>query len=193
MTAPIRIVSSKVLSKFWGTLTGYEIEYTRVDGTTQRLSREAYDHGAAAAVLLYDETRDRVVLVKQFRFATHIVGGPDFMIEVVAGMLDGDTPETCAQREAKEEAGVTLIELRPAFAAFVSPGSITEKIDCFVGTYRGPVDNASGLGLHHEGEDIEVMELPFDEAFAMIGRGEIMDAKTILLLQHLALSRRSAI
>lgn len=189
MTARIKIVSSKVLSDYWGTVTGYDVEYTRADGTRQHLKREAYDHGHAAAVLPYDETRDCVVLVRQFRFAAHVAGGPDFLIEAVAGLLEGDAPETCARREAEEETGVTLLDCRPAFSVFVSPGSITERIHCFIGTYRGAVQSASGLGIAHEGEDIEVMELPFESAFAMIGSGEIVDSKTILLLQHLALQR----
>jgi GDP-mannose pyrophosphatase NudK len=189
MTKRIKIVSSKVLSDYWGTVTGYDVDYRRADGTTQRLKREAYDHGHAAAVLPYDETRDCVVLVRQFRFAAHVAGGPDFLIEVVAGLLAGDAPESCARREAKEEAGVTLIDCETAFTVFVSPGSITEKIHCFVGSYRGSVENASGFGIAHEGEDIEVMELGFEAAFAMIGRGEIVDGKTILLLQHLAIKR----
>ncbi len=190
MTAEVKIVSSRVLSDFWGVTTGYEVDFTRTDGTTQHLRREAYDHGHAAAVLPYDETRDRVVLIRQFRFAAHVAGGPDMLVEVVAGLLDDDDPETCARREAMEEAGITLIDCTPAFTVFVSPGSITEKIHCFVGTYRGAVANGSGFGIAHEGEDIEVMEMDFDKAFAMIGRGEIVDSKTILLLQHLALTRR---
>lgn len=190
MTAQIKITSSRILSDFWGTTTGYEVEFTRSDGTVQHLQREAYDHGHAAAVLPFDETRRKVVLIRQFRFAAHVAGGPDMLLEVVAGLLDGDDPESCVRREAMEEAGVTLGTIAPAFTVFVSPGSITEKIHCFIGSYQGPVADAFGLGLEHEGEDIEVMEIGFDEALAMIGRGEIVDSKTILLLQHLALSRR---
>ncbi|MBU1174109.1 MAG: NUDIX domain-containing protein [Alphaproteobacteria bacterium] len=190
MTERIRIVSSKVLSDFWGTVTGYEVDYTRADGTIQRLRRESYDHGHAAAVLLHDPKRDTVVLVRQFRFAAHLAGGPDFLLEVVAGLLEGDEPETCARREAMEEAGVAMIDCTHAFTVFVSPGSITERIHCFVGTYDGPVEALSGLGLRHEGEDIEVIELKLDAAYAMIGRGEIMDSKTVLLVQHLMLARR---
>lgn len=190
MTARVKIVSEKVLSDYWGTLTGYEVDYTRADGTTQRLKREAYDHGHAAAVLLHDRERDTVVLVRQFRFAAYTVGGPSFLIEVVAGLLEGDDPLTCARREAEEEAGVTVGDCALAFTVFISPGSITEKIHCFIGTYDGPVGNASGLGLASEGEDIEVMEMTLDEAYAMVGRGEIVDSKTVLLIQHLMLSRR---
>ena len=190
MTERLKIVSTRILSDFWGTTTGYEVDYTRTDGTVQRLKREAYDHGHAAAVLPFDPEREMVTLVRQFRFAAHIAGGPDFLTEVVAGLLDDDTPETCVRREAMEEAGLALIEVTPAFTIFVSPGSITEKIHCFIGTYQGPVAAATGLGLPHEGEDIEVIEMPFADAFAMIASGEIVDSKTILLLQHLALSRR---
>jgi len=190
MSARIRITSSKVLSDFWGTTTGYEVEFTRSDGTVQHLQREAYDHGHAAAVLPFDEMRRKVVLIRQFRFAAHVAGGPDMLLEAVAGLLDGDDPETCARREAMEEAGITLDAVTPAFIVFFSDTAITEKIHCFIGSYQGPVAEASGLGLEHEGEDIEVMEIGIDEALAMIGRGEIVDSKTILLLQHLALSRR---
>ena len=190
MSARIRIVSEQVLSDFWGVTKGYEVDFTHSNGTIQRLKREAYDHGHAAAVLPYDPARGMVVLIRQFRFAAHIAGGPSDLIEVVAGLLDDDTPEVCARREAVEEAGITLIDCQPAFTVFVSPGSVTEKIHCFVGTYEGPVAAASGLGIHHEGEDIEVMEVPLDEAYAMIGRGEIVDSKSILLLQHLMLTRK---
>lgn len=190
MSERVRILSSQVLSEGWSTLTRYDVDYTRADGQTQRLLREAYDHGHAAAVLLHDPERDCVVLVRQFRFAAHMAGGPDFLVEVVAGLLDDDAPEACARRECMEEAGVTLTGLEPAFTIFVSPGSITEKIHCFVGRYRGPVAAASGFGVLHEGEDIDVIEMGFDAAFAMIASGEIVDAKTILLLQHLALARR---
>ena len=189
MSARVKIVSEQVLSDFWGVTKGYEVDFTRSDGTIQRLKREAYDHGHAAAVLPHDPERDMVILVRQFRFAAHVAGGPSFLTEVVAGLLDDDTPEVCARRETEEEAGVTLIDCAPAFTVFVSPGSITEKIHCFVGTYRGPVAAASGLGVQHEGEDIEVMEVSFADAYAMIGRGEIVDSKSILLLQHLMLTR----
>ena len=190
MSARVRIVSEKVLSDFWGVTKGYEVDFTRADGTVQRLKREAYDHGHAAAVLPHDPARGMVLLIRQFRFAAHIAGGPSDLVEVVAGLLDDDTPEVCARRETEEEAGVTLIDCQPAFTVFVSPGSITEKIHCFIGTYDGPVGNASGLGLESEGEDIEVMEMKLDEAYAMVGRGQIVDSKTVLLIQHLMLSRR---
>jgi len=191
MTSRLKIVSEKILSDFWGTTRGYEVEYTREDGTVQHLKREAYDHGHAAAVLPHDPARDTVILVRQFRFAAHVAGGPDMLVEVVAGLLDGDEPEACARRETEEEAGVTLVACDPAFTIFVSPGSITEKIHCFVGTYSSPVTHHRGLGLAHEGEEIEVLELRLDEALGMIRRGEIVDAKTIVLLQHLALARTS--
>ncbi len=189
MTAGAKIVSSRVLSDNWGTVSAYEVEYTRTDGTMERLKREAYDHGHAAAVLLYDPDRDNVVLVRQFRFGAFIAGEPAFLTEVVAGLLDDDDPETCARRESMEETGLRVMACRPVFTVFVSPGSVTEKIHCFIGTYQGPVAPASGLGAPEEGEDIEVREYPFETAFAMIGRGEIVDSKTILLLQHLALEK----
>lgn len=190
MSEPIKIISSRVLSAGWSTLKEYDVDFTRADGSVQRLTREAYDHGHAAAILLHDPMRDMVLLVRQFRFAAHMAGGPSYLAEVVAGLLEGDAPEVCARREAEEEAGVAVKDCVPAFTVFISPGSITEKIHCFIGTYDGPVGVKAGLGLEEEGEDIEVVELAFDKAFGMIASGEILDLKTVVLLQHLMLQRR---
>jgi nudix-type nucleoside diphosphatase (YffH/AdpP family) len=184
-----RIISSEILAEDWGTLRRYTIDYTRRDGTVQRHQREVYDHGMAAAVLLHCPERQVVTLVRQFRLPPFLDGRDGILLEVCAGLLDGDTPEACARREAEEEAGIRIGALRHAFDTIVSPGSLTETISCFIGAYDTGSIVSPGGGLEAEGEDIEVVELPFAEALAMIGDGRIIDAKTIMLLQHLALGR----
>jgi nudix-type nucleoside diphosphatase (YffH/AdpP family) len=189
MTSPVRIVADELLAKQWGSLRSYTIDYTRHDGSVQRLRREVYDHGLAAAVLLYCAESDEVTLVRQFRLPPHLIGRDGFLLEVCAGLLDGDPPEICARREAREEVGVEVKTLRHAFDTFVSPGSLTELIACFIGTYDAASRISAGGGLAHEGEDIEIVEIGLGEALAMIRDGRIADAKTIALLQYLALER----
>lgn len=188
MNERAKIIDKQVLAKSWGSLTSYTMDYRRQDGTVQRLEREAYDHGSAAAILLYDPDRKTVLLVRQFRFAVMLNGDDADMLEVCAGMLDGDDPQTCAIREATEESGHAPSDLRHVCDVYVSPGSVTEKVSLFIGHYHAGTRQHQGGGLAHEGEDIEVVELPLAEALAMISDGRIMDAKTVLLLQHLALT-----
>lgn len=191
MTDTIPIRSEKTLSRGWGTLKLYEIDYPHSDGSRQVLKREVFDHGHAAAVLLHDPVGDTVVLVRQFRLPAQLNGDDPYLIEVCAGLLDGDDPETCARREAMEETGIAVTELRHLFTAIASPGSLTETATCFIGTYSGPANTGTGNGLTHEGEDIEVLELDFETAFSMIASREITDAKTIMLLQALKLEKLS--
>jgi nudix-type nucleoside diphosphatase (YffH/AdpP family) len=180
-------VGEEVLSHHWGLLKRTILEYRRSDGRWQRQVRETYDRGPAAAVLLHSPERGTVILVRQFRFPLYAMGKDPFLLEVCAGLLDGDAPEACARREAREEAGVEVGELRHAFDIEASPGSVIETIACFVGSYDAAARVGPGGGLPHEGEDIEVLELAFTTALEMVERGEISDAKTILLLQWLAL------
>jgi nudix-type nucleoside diphosphatase (YffH/AdpP family) len=191
MRPAVKVVANEILAKDWGTLSRYTIDYTRRDGRVQRHHREVYDHGMAAAVLLHCPDRDVVTLVRQFRLPPFLDGRDGFLLEVCAGLLDGDTPEACARREAEEEAGIRIGELRHAFDTIVSPGSLTETISCFVGTYTADAAISPGGGLEAEGEDIEIVELPVAEALAMIADGRIIDAKTIMLLQHLALGQQN--
>jgi nudix-type nucleoside diphosphatase (YffH/AdpP family) len=183
----VRIVGEELLAKNWGVLKKYTFDFLRRDGSWQRQVRETYDRGPAAAVLLHCPEKSTVILVRQFRFPIFATGRDGLLLEVCAGLLDGDSPEACARREAEEEAGVRIKAIRHAFDADMSPGSVIETISCFVGEYDAGARISAGGGLHDEGEDIEVVELGVDEAKAMIASGGITDAKTILLLQHLAL------
>lgn len=184
----IRNVEARLLSDEWGTLKQFDFEFRRRSGDWQRQRREVYDHGHAAAVLLVDPGRGTVVLTRQFRLPAHLDGAAGLLIEACAGLLDGDSPEACARKEAEEETGYRLTRLQHLFDAYMSPGSLTERLSFFVG-YYDPDDRISdGGGLAHEGEDIEVLEMPFSTALDMVADGRIVDAKTIMLLQAVALA-----
>lgn len=190
MTERIRIKSVETLADRWGTLTSTKLDYRRANGHWEEHIREAYDHGHAAAIIPYDPQRDTVLLVKQFRYVPYSQGDSGDMIEACAGLLDADDPETCIRREAMEEMGVRLRDVHLLFTAYASPGSLTEKISLFAGHYD-PTDRiAEGGGHVDEGEEIEVLEWPLDEALDALRKGLIVDMKTILLLQQLELERR---
>lgn len=185
MNDRIRVHSIDVLSDNWYVLRKATFDYRRPDGTWQRQSREVYDRGNGAAILLYNRQRNSVVLTRQFRFPTYVNGNADGMlIEVCAGLLDQDDPVRCIRREAQEETGYRIDEVRQVFETFMSPGSVSERLFMFVGEYTPHDKVGSGGGEVHEGEDIEVLELPFREAMAMVRSGAIRDAKTVMLLQH---------
>ena len=183
----VRNESSTLLSDNWGKLTRHEFELRRRDGKWQHQVREVYDRGNAAVILLVDPARGTVILTRQFRFPVYREGDDPLLIEACAGLLDGDEPEICARKEAEEETGYRVGQVTHVFDSYMSPGSVKEKLSFFVGTYAPGSRVSDGGGLEHEGEDIEVMELPFEAALAMIKTGEIVDAKTIMLLQHVAI------
>src|SRR5271154_494223 len=183
MAKAARVISETVLSRGRFDLTRTDIEIREDDGSTRTLSHEVYRHGKAAAVLLYDPKRRVVALVKQFRAGAYLSDGALATIEVCAGMLDGDPPEVCAIREALEETGVVIRDPVHAFDAYMSPGGMTEKIACFVAPYAEADHIGNGGGVD-EDEHIEVLEIPFAEALAMIESGAIADAKTIALLYY---------
>lgn len=180
----MRIRDETVLSQKRYKLSEVAFDYRRGDGRWQSQSREIFDRGHAAAILPYDPERGTVVLVSQFRLPAYLTGVRQPLVEVIAGALDGDTPEACARREAMEEAGLEVRGLKEVFHCFMSPGAITERMHLFVGRYRRA---AKGGGLANEGEDIEVLEMPLAEALAMVDIGAIYDAKTIMLLQWVRL------
>ena len=183
MAKSARVIRDKVLATGRFDLTRTEIEVREDDGSARTLNHDVYRHGKAAAVLLYDATRRVVVLVKQFRAGAYLSDGALATIEVCAGMLDGDPPEICAIREALEETGIVIRDPVRAFDAYMSPGGMTEKIACFVAPY-GEADRTGKGGGVDEDEHIEVLEIPFGEAIAMIESGAIADAKTIALLYY---------
>jgi nudix-type nucleoside diphosphatase (YffH/AdpP family) len=187
----IEIISVDTLSENWGRLQKYVFEITHRDGSRQRHTREVYDRGHAATVLLHNPQRGTVVLTRQFRLPAHLSGDSGYLIEACAGLLDGDDPETCARKEAEEETGYRVSGIRHLFDAYMSPGSVTEKLSFFTATCDAISRVSAGGGLAHEGEDIEVIEMSLETALAMVRSGEIADAKTIMLLQHAALEAGS--
>jgi nudix-type nucleoside diphosphatase (YffH/AdpP family) len=184
----IRVKDVRLLSKNYATLKDTTFEWRRADGVWQTQTRETFERGNAATLLPYNLQRRTVVLVRQFRYPAYISGYDDLMIEAAAGLLDNEAPEIRIRAEAEEEIGYRLGEIRKIFEAFMSPGAVTEKMHFFVAEYEPNMKIGSGGGLADEGEDIEVLELPVDEALAMIGDGRIADAKTIMLLQYAALN-----
>ena len=184
----IRVKSVEKRTDHWTRLNNTTLDWQRSDGRWQELQRETVDHGDGAAILLYDPQRRSVVLVRQLRYATFLNGNDELLIEVPAGLLDELSPEDCIRAEAEQEVGFRVRRPRAVFDAFMSPGSLTERVHCYVAVYDHHDRIGDGGGLAHEGEDIEVLELPFDDALAMVADGRIRDAKTIMLLQYAALN-----
>jgi GDP-mannose pyrophosphatase NudK len=185
----IRIRSVEVLSDDWYVLKKATFDWRRRDGTWQTQSRETYDRGNGATILLYNREYRTVVLTRQFRYPAYVNGCADGMlIEACAGLLDKDDPETCIRREAAEETGYRLGPVSQLFEAYMSPGSVTEKLYFFAAEYEPGSKVARGGGEASEGEDIEVLEMTLDEALQKITSAEIQDGKTILLLQYAKLT-----
>jgi nudix-type nucleoside diphosphatase (YffH/AdpP family) len=187
--ARIRILEERVLSDDWFVLKKTTFEIARRDGRAQTVSRETYDRGNGVALLLFNAARGTVILIRQFRFPAWVNGCADGMlVETCAGLLDGNDPLAAMRREAIEETGYAVKSPRKVFEAYMSPGSVTEKLHFFVAACDDGDRQGAGGGEAHEGEDIEVLELPLARALAMIASGEIQDGKTIMLLQHAAMA-----
>ncbi len=185
MNPEIRIVEEKVLSDNWYVLRKITFDYQRKDGSWERQSREAYDRGNGATILLYNKERQKVILTRQFRLPTYTNGNPTgMMIEACAGLLDKDNAEDCIRRETEEETGYQVREVKKVFEAYMSPGSVTEILYFFVAEYSRDMQVGEGGGHADEQENIEVLEINFEDALSMIQNGEIKDAKTIMLLYH---------
>jgi nudix-type nucleoside diphosphatase (YffH/AdpP family) len=180
----IRIHKVETLSDDWYVLKKTTFEFQRADGTWQTLSRETYDRGNGATILLYNRVRKTVVLTRQFRYPAYVNGHPGMLIEACAGLLEAADPETRIKQETEEETGYRISHVRKVFEAFMSPGSVTEKLFFFVAEYEPTDRTHNGGGLLSDGEDIGVVELPFAQAIEMINTGEIADGKTIMLLQY---------
>jgi nudix-type nucleoside diphosphatase (YffH/AdpP family) len=189
MNEKVKNLATEILSDNWYTLKKVTYDYLKADGNWQKQTREAYDRGNGACILLYNKEQETVILVKQFRLPTYINGNETGMlIEVCAGLLDEDNAEECVRRESEEESGYKVFEVRKIFEAYMSPGSVTEIIHFFVAEYHKEMRVNEGGGLEHEQEDIEVIELKLDDAMNMISNGEIKDGKTIMLLQYARLN-----
>lgn len=184
----VKNVNLEVLSNNWYTLRKATFDYRQKNGEWQTQSREAYDRGNGATILLYNREQRTIILTRQFRMPTYLNGNETGMlIEACAGLLDKDNPEDCIRRETEEETGYKITDVRKVFEAYMSPGSVTEILYFFVAEYTKEHKVHEGGGLEHEEENIEVLEIPFEQALEMINTGEIKDGKTIMLLQHLRL------
>ena len=181
----IKILSKEILSDNWYTLNKINFQATQKDGTVLELSREAYDRGNGATILLYNTDAKTVILTRQFRMPTYLNGNQSgLLIECCAGLLDKNNPEDCIRRETEEETGYQVTDVKKVMEAYMSPGSVTEILYFFVAQYDQNMKVGKGGGLDEEHENIEVLELPFTSALQMVHTGEIRDAKTIMLLQY---------
>lgn len=181
----IKSLKTEVLSDNWYTLNKVTYDYQRKDGSWETQSREAYDRGNGATILLYNKELRKVILTRQFRLPTYINGNVDGMlIEACAGLLDKDNAEDCIRKETEEETGYKVTKVQKIFESYMSPGSVTEILYFFVAEYTPSMKVSDGGGLQDEQEHIEVLELDFDEAYEMINTGELKDGKTIMLIQY---------
>lgn len=190
MIRNITILSTEILSDNWYFLRKFTYELTKNDGTVHTQSREVYDRGNGATILLYNREKRSVILTRQFRLPTFVNGnGTGMLIESCAGLLDEDNAEECIRRETEEETGYQITHVQKVFEAYMSPGSVTEILHFFIAEYSDAMKVGSGGGLDQEQENIEVLEVPFLRAVEMMKNGEIRDGKTIMLLQYLELNR----
>ncbi len=193
MNHRVKIVNTEILSNNWYTLKKVTFDYQHQNGTWIQQSREAYDRGNGATILLYNLTQKTILLTEQFRLPTYINGNATGMLlEACAGLLDLDNPEDCIRRETEEETGYQIKEVKKIFEAYMSPGSVTEILHFFVAEYSPGMKVSSGGGVDIH-EDITVIELPFAKAVDMVASGEIRDGKTILLIQYLQINFPSLI
>ncbi|WP_277189194.1 NUDIX domain-containing protein [Caballeronia sp. BR00000012568055] len=183
----VRVLDTTILSDDWYVLRKVTFDFQRRDGTWQRQSRETYDRGNGATILLHNPKTGTVLLTRQFRMPAFVNDHDGMLIEAPGGLLDNASPEDRIRAEVEEETGYRVQHIEKVFEAFMSPGSVTEKLYFYLGEYDGSMRVNDGGGVAEEGEEIEVLEVPLSEAMKMIERGEIMDGKTIMLLQHVAL------
>ncbi len=187
MSFKIDVIKDKILSENYFVLRNITYDLTRKNGEIIRHKREVYDRGNGATILLYNRDKHTVVLIRQFRVATWVNGNEDGrLIETCAGLLDNDEPEACIRKEAIEETGYRVGEVRKVFELYMSPGGVTEIVHFFIAEYDDALRANAGGGV--EDEDIEVLEIPFSCALEMVATGEIRDGKTVILLQYLQAS-----
>ena len=181
----VRNINVQLLSDNWYTLNKITFDYLNDRGVWETQHRESYDRGNGAAILLYNTIKKTVILTKQFRMPTYVNGNDDgMMIEVCAGVLDGDEPEKCAIKETEEESGYKVTKIEKVMETYMSPGAVTEILHLFIAEYTDEMKVNEGGGLDNEHENIEVIEMLFSEAVEMVKNKGVVDAKTILLLQY---------
>lgn len=186
----IKIQKTEVLSDNWYTLNKVTYDYRKKNGEWETHSREAYDRGNGATILLYNPKKKTIILTRQFRLPTFVNGNTSGMlIEACAGLLDKDNPEDCIRKETEEETGYRISKVKKIFESYMSPGSVTEILYFFVAEYDKGMKVSEGGGLEEEQENIEVLELNFEDAYNMIDSGEIQDGKTIMLLQYAKINK----
>lgn len=188
MINEVKILQTEILSDNWYILKKITYEYVKKDGTRITQSREAYDRGNGATILLYNTEQKTVILTKQFRLPTFVNGNQSGMlIEACAGLLDQDNAEDCIKRETEEETGYKVSHIRKIFEAYMSPGSVTELLYFFIAEYSKEMKVGDGGGVVHEEENIEVLELDIEQAMKMMETGDIKDGKTMMMLQYIKL------
>ncbi len=181
----VRILNTEVLSDNWYTLRKIAYEYSKHDGTLETQTREAYETGDGATILLYNKEQKTVILTRQFRLPSFINGNSEgTLIEACAGILNNEDAENCIKREVEEETGYRVADVKKIFDAYMSPATVTEILHFFIAPYTKAMKVSKGGGLSEEHENIEVLEMDFDKAMSMVEQGEIKDGKTILLLQY---------
>jgi len=186
----VKISNTEILSDNWYTLKKYTYEFQKNDRSWHKQTREVYDRGNGAAILLYNKVKESVILTRQFRLPTFVNGNEKgFLIEACAGLLDQDKPEEAIRRETEEETGYRIGEVRKIMEAYMSPGSVSEILYFFIAEYTPAMKINEGGGVEQEEEDIEVLEIPFKKAWSMLESGEIRDAKTIMLMQYLRINQ----
>jgi GDP-mannose pyrophosphatase NudK len=190
MNPKVRNLQTEILSDEVYKLKKISYEISKDDGTWSSQTREAYDRGNAATILLYNQEEKRVILTRQFRLPSFINGNETgLLIEACAGMVDDIDPEDRIIKEVQEETGYEISHVEKIFEAYMSPGAVTEIIYFFIGAYSKAMKTSAGGGLEEEQESIEVLEMPFEKAIGMMNSGEIKDAKTIILLQYMQLKQ----
>lgn len=185
MSQQIKNINSELLSDNYYILNKYTFDYKMKSGIWVHQMREVYDRGHGAGILLYNRKKKTILLIRQFRMPTYLSGNSSgFLVEICAGLLDEQDPVSCIIREAEEEVGYRITDVKKIYEAYSSPGVMTEKMHFFIGEYNESMKVSDGGGLDSEHEDIEVIELPFNEAIDMLNRGDIIDTRTIVLLQY---------
>ena len=190
MARRVEIIDQKREYDGFFTLDQVTLRYERFDGhMSEPLSRLLFERGNSAAVLLYDEAADSIVLVQQFRYPAYVNDGPGWLWEIVAGMCMGESADVVAQEELLEEAGYRVERLEHIMSFYLSPGACSERMELYLGYVEGGSKVSEGGGLSEHGEDILVRQFDWQEVQRMLRKGQICDAKTIIALQYLALRK----